>query len=479
MTSSPAAAVIGAQVPRLRVADSIGSLDDGVDADRLMAAHGMTLDDWQALVLDDWLATGADGSWVHSRCGLSVPRQNGKNGALEGREVYGMAVIGERFLHSAHEVKTSRKAFRRLLGYFDDRRHYPELADMVADIRRTNGQEAIFLHNGGSVEFVARSKGSGRGFTVDVIVMDEAQELSDDALEALRSTNSAGPQGNPQIIFLGTPPGPRNNGEVFTRVRGGALGGTAARTCWHEWSAEPGADFDDEGAWAQANPGYGIRINRDTVLDEREDLSEEGFGRERLGMWDEVSTMAVIDAATWQRCADMSSQPRDRLALAVDVQPDRTSGSVAVAGRRRDGRWHVEVIDNRNSVGWIVERVAGIYKRQRIRTVVIDRRGPAASLVEPLQQKGLTVASTDAAQMTAACGAFYDAVMEDRLRHLDTPVLNSALAVARKRSLGDAWAWHRKNAAADITPLVACTLALYGAMSDRVAQRRSDAATFV
>ena len=81
--------------------------------------------------------------------------------------------------------------------------------------------------------------------------------------------------------------------------------------------------------------------------------------------------------------------------------------------------------------------------------------------------------------MTAACGAFYDAVMEDRLRHLDTPVLNSALAVARKRSLGDAWAWHRKNAAADITPLVACTLALYGAMSDRVAQRRSDAATFV
>ena len=214
----------------------------------------MILDDWQALVLDDWLATGADGSWVHSRCGLSVPRQNGKNGALEGREVYGMAVIGERFLHSAHEVKTSRKAFRRLLGYFDDRRHYPELADMVADIRRTNGQEAIFLHNGGSVEFVARSKGSGRGFTVDVIVMDEAQELSDDALEALRSTNSAGPQGNPQIIFLGTPPGPRNNGEVFTRVRGGALGGTAARTCWHEWSAEPEADFDDEGAWAKAAP---------------------------------------------------------------------------------------------------------------------------------------------------------------------------------------------------------------------------------
>ena len=81
--------------------------------------------------------------------------------------------------------------------------------------------------------------------------------------------------------------------------------------------------------------------------------------------------------------------------------------------------------------------------------------------------------------MAAACGALFDAVMEDRLRHLDTPVLNSALAVARRRSLGDAWAWYRKNVAADITPLVACTLALRGAQSDRIVRRRSGEATFV
>ncbi|WP_103061578.1 hypothetical protein [Actinomyces qiguomingii] len=479
MTNSLPGAVIGAQTPRLRVAADGASRLDGADAADIAAAYGLELDDWQAMVLSDWLATEPNGLWTHSRCGLSVPRQNGKNAVIEARELYGMAVIGEAFLHTAHEVKTARKAFRRLLTFFDNPRKYPDLAAKVVEIRRTNGQEAIVLDNGGSVEFVARSKGSARGFTVDTIVADEAQDFGEDAMEALRSTNAAGPQQNPQLILTGTPPGPKADGEIFRRFRASALSGSSDTTCWAEWSAPNDADYDDEKTWATANPGYGIRISRDTIMDERGDLSEEGFARERLGMWDEVSTNAVIDAATWLRCADMASNPVDRLALAVDVQPGRESGSVAVAGQRSDGRWHVEVIDNRNNVGWIVDRVAGIYARQRIRTVVIDKRGPAASLVEPLQKKGLKVTTTDAAEMAAACGSFYDAVMEDTLRHLDTPVLNSALAVARKRSLGDAWAWHRKNAAADITPLVACTLALHGAMSDRISQRRSNRATFV
>lgn len=480
MSSQPdVATVLGVQTPRLRVADDSASRDEGPDADDLLQAYGLVLDDWQAMVLDDWLATGPDGLWAHSRAGLSVPRQNGKNAILEAREVYGMTMLHEAFLHTAHEVKTARKAFLRLLGYFDNPRKYPDLAAMVKEIRRTNGQEAIVLTGGGQIEFVARSKNSARGFTVDIIVLDEAQDLTDEALEALRSTNAAGPQANPQIIYTGTPPSPKNDGEVFTRFRSGALSGATASTCWHEWSAAPDADLDDEATIAQANPAYQIRLSAKTVADEREDISEEGFARERLGMWDEVSTSAVIDQATWLRCADMASQVNDRLALAVDVQPDRTSGSVAVAGQRKDGRWHIEVIDNRNNVGWILQRVAGIWGRQRIRTVVIDKRGPAASLIEPLQQKGIKVTTTDAAQMAASCGAFYDAVMEDKVRHLDTPVLNSALAVARKRSLGDAWAWHRKNAAADITPLVACTLALHGAMSDRISKRRSGGATFV
>jgi hypothetical protein len=63
------------------------------------------------------------------------------------------------------------------------------------------------MGNGGSIEFIARSSGSGRGFTVDVLVCDEDQDLTDEELAALLPTISAAPSGNPMVILTGTPPG--------------------------------------------------------------------------------------------------------------------------------------------------------------------------------------------------------------------------------------------------------------------------------
>jgi hypothetical protein len=80
--------------------------------------------------------------------------------------------------------------------------------------------------------------------------------------------------------------------------------------------------------------------------------------------------------------------------------------------------------------------------------------------------------------MAGACGQFYDGVMDAWLHHIDQPQLNVALSVARKRPLGDAWAWNRKNAASDITPLVAATLALWGAQSSTVTQPKQPSAVY-
>jgi hypothetical protein len=58
--------------------------------------------------------------------------------------------------------------------------------------------------------------------------------------------------------------------------------------------------------------------------------------------------------------------------------------------------------------------------------------------------------------------AIFDAAMAGRLRHIDQTPLTAAVSGARKRPLGDQWAWNRKDATTDITPLVAVTLALHG-----------------
>lgn len=467
MSLPTAGRLLGVQTPRVRL-EPRARLTEADDAAFLSTRYGLAPDDWQMLVLRSWLGVRPDGQWASRRCGLAVPRQNGKNGVLEIRELFGMVVLGEKFLHTAHEVKTARKAFLRLASFFENVRDFPELAALVVEVRKTNGQEAVVLANGGSCEFVARSKGSARGFTVDVLVIDEAQELAEEAIEALLPTISAAPLGNPQQIFTGTPPGPKASGDIFTRVRNDGLEGKDKNLSWHEWSCEADADLDDPVNLAAANPGLGIRVNRDVTDAERGTLSDAGYGRERLGMWDEVGGNRVIPADTWNLCADVLSKPATRFALAVDVSPDRSTASVALAGQRADGLWHVELDEQRNGVGWLLDYIVARCERNDIRAVVIDGASAAASIVDALLARKIKVTTTGARDMAQSCGSFYDGAMEGWVRHTDQPQVNGALGAARKRPLGDAWAWNRKNAASDITALVACTLALWGAQSSTV-----------
>jgi hypothetical protein len=93
---------------------------------------------------------------------------------------------------------------------------------------------------------------------------------------------------------------------------------------------------------------------------------------------------------------------------------------------------------------------------------------PAATILDDLKKRRIHVTMTGAAEMKAACGSFYDGVHEGWLWHIDQPQLNLSLSMARKRDLQDAWAWNRKLSTADITPLVASTLALWGAQNSTV-----------
>lgn len=466
--------LVEGQSPTFRVAPgwskTYGDLAAGFASD-----YGLTPDPWQQLILDDWLAEDA-GRWAALRCGLAIPRQNGKNAVLEVRELFGAVGLGERILHTAHEVKTAQKHFKRLKHFFGTRRDdpaakYPQLNEKVADVRNVNGQEAVLLKNGGSIEIIARSKSSGRGFTVDVLVMDEAQELEDDAMEALLPTTASAPLGNPQWIFTGTPPGPRARGEVFTRMRGEAHSGGAGQV-WHEWSSEAGADLDDVSLTRRLNPALVTgRLQWPVVEGERRALSDDGFARERFGQWATSSTSRVVSEDAWSLVADQGSVAVDRLALAVDVAPDLTTASVGLAGVRSDGLWHVELVENRRGADWVPGFVADLLgKNPQVRALVVDVGSPAKAVVDDLVKLKLKLTLPRVADVGAACARFVEGVRLGQLRHTDQVQLAVALSVARKRVLGatDMWAWNRKNAESDITPLVAVTLALWGAQNSTV-----------
>src|SRR5690606_41256950 len=112
---------------------------------------------------------------------------------------------------------------------------------------------------------------------------------------------------------------------------------------------------------------------------------------------------------------------------------------------------------------WRRPRIREVNARRRPWAWVLDPASSAGSLIAALQENGIEPQLVTARDMTQAVGAFYTDVVEAKsLRHLDDPVLYTALMGAVKRPLGDAWAWHRRDSVTDISPLVAVTLAWHG-----------------
>lgn len=464
--------VKGDQLPNVSLAPKFTS-NSWAEVSDLCDAYGLVLDEWQQNVLRASLGETSDGKWAATRVGLSVPRQNGKTALFEARELAGLLLFGEDLiLHSAHLVPTALEGFQRIKSYFEN---YDDLGKKVRRIREANGEQGIEMMNGQRLKFMARSKGGGRGFSADALLLDECQELSDQTWAAILPTTSA--RENPQIWLAGTPPGPNDNGEVFARFRKTATEGKDKRLCWQEWSVSGSVDLDARSNWRQANPAYGLRITADHIQDERNSMEDATFARERLGMWASDEQLAVVPASAWAARAVLDVPDVPVAAYGLDMNPERTRAAVSV-GLRSDSSVHVELADMGDItdssdalVEWLVKRAG-----RRI-PVVMDAYSPARSLEPVLKRRGVKVFALSGNELMQACGGFYDAATKDAsITHYDQHQLNVSLAGAKKANLGDAggWKWSRKSLEVDLTPLMAATCAHFGVVKFSKPPRKAD-----
>ncbi len=438
--------------PRFRTKPEAVS-SSGLEAVALAKDAGLILDPWQEAALVDSLAERTDGRWASLEVGLIVPRQNGKGSVLEARELAGLFLFGERLiLHSAHEFKTAAEAFRRLLFLIESN---ADLERHVARVARSHGDEGIELKNGQRIRFVARSTGSGRGFSGDLVVLDEAYNISPDALAALFPTLSARP--NPQIWYTSSAPLQAEKSDVLRafckRGREGSSG-----LCYIEYSADLAADQADPDVWAYANPALGIRISEEFVRLERDALGAE-FARERLGHWIEDDGFGlVISRADWSACEDAKSGPDGPVSFGLGVSEDRNWAAFAVSAASPRGGTHVEVVDYQPGTDWVVGRAVELQAKWGGR-FALGASTPAASLKGALEAAGVAVVEVSNREHADACGTFFDAVMQRQVRHLGQPSLTVAVDGADRRFSGDAWLWSQRASTTDISPLVAVTLA--------------------
>jgi phage terminase large subunit-like protein len=417
--------VLPAALPRVRSVPEY-SQSSGDDAIELAASAGLVLDEWQKLAVRDILAENAAGNWLTFESGLLVPRQNGKGAILEAIEIADMFLFGARLvIHTAHEFKTAQEAFRRVLFLVENTDFLRKRVDRV---RTSHGDEGLELKNGARLRFLARSGGSGRGFSCDRLIYDEAYELPEETIAASLPTMSARP--NPHVIYASSAALDKSVTLRRVMARGRREDDRPADDglCYLEWSADPKCDLDDRDEWVRANPATSTgRIRVDFIAKERAAMSDVTFGRERLGIVDESKNATVVDLEAWAAAGDPLSQPFDPVCFAVDIGPDAAFTSIAVAGTTPSGKVHVEVVDRRRGTGWVTDRLEELRDRWNPSAIVIDPIGPVGSLLPSFAVAGLDVTELGMREHARACGLFKVLVEEGKLVHKEQPGLTAAL----------------------------------------------------
>lgn len=484
--SSHAVARRGSQTPRLEHFPTFFTTagDDAVD---LAAVAGLEMFPWQEHVLRHSLGERRDGRWAAFRTCLIVPRQNGKNAVLEARELAGLFLFGEKLIvHTAHEYKTARESMMSMMTRI---RQSPELLEYVAgfdeadmdedDSRRITGMKTgnspgITLKNGNRLSYAARSKGSGRGFTGDLVVLDEAYALQLDEMAALLPTMAARSiSGNPQVWFTSSA-GMRDS-TLLASLRKQGREKKVERLAYFEWAADPSAASDDVQAWYEANPSLGALISEEFVQDEydtlaRETGSDEEFRRERLGIWDDdLDGTGAIDADAWRgHKVDALQEPVGPVILAADTTIDRKMSALVAVGADDVGVPQVRLVKSAPASMWLPDMVVRVCREHpEVVAIVIDDKKStepiAEAVADALDDAGLPVevVRTSYPDMAEACSITFDLIHEGTLRHGADPELDAAVRAAVKDEREGAFTWSRKKAGAVVVPLVAMSLAVW------------------
>lgn len=433
--------------------------------ERKCSELGIRFRPWQPDVGRLILAKRDDGKYAATigGTGLSIPRQVGKT-FLVGAIVFALCLLRPNLtvIWTAHRLRTAEETFGKMQVLAKRRRIAPHILKLVLG----SGEEEVQFVNGSRILFGARERGFGRGFDeVDVLIFDEAQILTENALDdMIPATNQSRQPSGALLLFMGTPPKPTDPGDVFRRMRNEALTGEDDDTGWIEFGADP--DYTPTPApapltaadWVQvekANPSYPEDTPREAILRMRKKLGPESFLREGLGIWDEDARVGVLPG--WPKCAtDEEPPPATVIGLAVSL--DTEWGSIGAAGAWPDGRVNVGAVERRRGTSWLVAEAKRI-QTERDCDVVVDEKCPDADLIPDLEAEGVRVTVAKLNDVIEACSSLVNAVKDMQVTHQRTTELDDAIGVAAWRMVGDRKLFGRKQSAGDISMLEAVTLA--------------------
>lgn len=402
--------------------------------------------EWQELLLSDMMAVNDDGLWVHTKYGYSIPRRNGKSEIIIMREAWGFN-NGEKILHTAHRTTTSHSAWERIVDMLV-KAGYEEGVDFKT--HKQYGLEDIVWcdkERPGRINFRTRSSKGGLGEGYDLLIVDEAQEYTDDQASALKYvvTDSL----NPQTVFCGTPPTMVSAGTVFLKLRNNALAGDSLNTGWAEWSVDKQSAVRDLDLWYLTNPSLGYVFTERSVMDEVGD-DDIDFNIQRLGLWLQYNQKSAITKKEWN-ALQLSSMPNlDKKTLCVGIRfgYDGANAALSVAAKFDKGIF-VECLDCqsvRNGYDWLVDWLSAL----RPEKIVIDGASGQGALNQLIKDIGLRAILPTVKEMIVAYSKFEQAIFNASIYHCEQPSLEQSVTNCEKRAIGTSGGFGYRSLRADI-----------------------------
>jgi len=206
-------------------------------------------------------------------------------------------------------------------------------------------------------------------------------------------------------------------------------------------------------------------MNLAAIADSWDDpqVSESDFRRYWLNQPVSTDLPTPLVMPNWPLCATVAD-PGDPAALGLALDVDRvwlSLGASSGGGVPHLGSvLRVRLDRDRDTMLTEVARITS----ERGIAVVIDGKGPAASLIEALEALGVTVLRAGLDDYVQACADLFDAVDTKQVEHGNYADLNAAVTAAGWRTVNaesGRRVWSRKLG--DVTMLEAVTLARWGA----------------
>lgn len=432
---------------------------------------GIAFDEWQRGAGRLLLAKTKDGKYAATvgGVGLSLPRQVGKT-YLIGAIVFALCVDnpGLTVIWTAHHSRTAGETFLAMQGMARRKK----IAPYVGKVYTAANSEEVRFVNRSRILFGARERGFGRGFAgVDILVCDEAQILTDRALDNMLATMNTAPNALP--LFMGTPPTPADPSESFERMRLDALSGEATDVAWIECGASAGSDPDSQKTWAQANPSFPHRTPVNSMLRLRKKLKAESWLREGLGIWDDDVPTTIFGAGRWQACPTEEAPSPAAVGIAVSVDRSWSSlcfGAVVEQDEADEtdapSDVHVAPVARRAGVDWLVSELQSLQEQHPEIVFLADKGGPAKNLRDTFEDNDIGVEWIELDVYADACSDIFDKVQQGKLHRSASTELDDAVSGAAWRTVGDRQVWGRRQTAKsgkDVSMLEAATFAALGA----------------